>query len=221
VLALACLLAVAACASNSGGGSSGSLAPSGASSMPSIAPTATPLMSDGPMTGPADAGSPSPALSTPVATTSPNPAAAALAARAWATASLIDVTTGQPFTIAGLAGRTIFVEAMAIWCTKCREQQTRFAEALKRLDPARVAYVVLTVDPAETATALAKYKADRGFSGLYAVAGKAVSSALAADFGANVLNPPSVPLVHVTPTGQITFTTGGETVDQIIALVGS
>jgi hypothetical protein len=122
--------------------------------------------------------------------------------------------------IADLAGRTIFVETMAIWCTKCRAQQVRFKEALAQLDPAKVAYVVLTVDPSETADALARYKAERAFSGTYAVAGSEVSAALAADFGATVLNPPSVPLILIKPDGQITFKTGGETVEQIISLTG-
>ncbi len=214
---VACLALVAGCAS-AGAGSSAS----GGSPIPTapVAPAATgsPLASAAPTpSGPA-----STALATVSATpspaTTPGAAAAALAGRAWATATLTDASTGTPFTIASLAGRTVFVEAMAIWCTNCRAQQGRFTEALTRLDPSSVAYVVLTVDPSEGAAALAKYKADRGFSGTYAVTGKAVSTALAADFGANVLNPPSVPLILITPSGEIRFTTGGESVDQIIKL---
>jgi thiol-disulfide isomerase/thioredoxin len=145
-------------------------------------------------------------------------AAAALASRPWATATLTNVTTGEPFTIADLAGRTVFVESMAIWCSNCRAQQARFADALEQLDPDTVAYVVLTVDPGESAEDLARYRKDRGFKGMYAVAGKAVSKALADEFGPNAINPPSVPLVLVTPTGEITFSTGGESADEIVKL---
>ena len=179
-------------------------------------PDATPMATVSATGSPSINPSINPATSAPSA----NPAAAVLAARAWARATLTDVTTGQPFAIAGFAGRTIFIETMAIWCTNCRAQQARFMEALKRLDPARVAYVVLTVDPSETAAALAKYKADRGFTGTYAVAGREVSAALVAEFGANAINPPSVPLVLVRPSGQITFKTGDESIDQIVALAG-
>jgi len=143
----------------------------------------------------------------------------ALAAHPWAAATLTDVTTGEPFAIADLAGRTVFVEAMAIWCTNCRAQQGRFTEALAQVDPDRVAYVVLTVDPSETADDLARYKRSRGFTGTYAVAGKTVSAALRDEFGANVLNPPSVPLILISPTGEVSFGTGGESVDSIIAAV--
>ena len=145
-------------------------------------------------------------------------AAAALASHPWATARLTDVTTGETFAIADLAGRTVFVESMAIWCTNCRAQQARFADALEQLDPETVAYVVLTVDPGETADDLARYRKDRGFKGMYAVAGKAVSKALADEFGANALNPPSVPLVLVKPDGTVSFSTGGESADEIVKL---
>ena len=176
-----------------------------------------------------------PAASTPVASGAPapggsasasaepagNPVADALATHPWAAATLTDVNTGETFTIASLGGRTIFVEAMAIWCTNCRAQQARFTEALATLDPAKVAYVVLTVDPGETAEDLARYKDQRGFTGRYAVAGRDVSAALEAEFGANVLNPPTVPLVLISPAGEISFHTGGESVDDIIKTAGA
>jgi thiol-disulfide isomerase/thioredoxin len=144
----------------------------------------------------------------------------ALASHPWATAMLTDVTSGQPFTIADFAGRTVFIESMAIWCTNCRAQQGRFTDALAQLDPDRVAYVVLTVDPSESADDLARYKQSREFAGVYAVAGRDVSAALKDEFGANVLNPPSVPLIRISPAGEITFGTGGESVDTIVAAVG-
>jgi hypothetical protein len=180
--------------------------PSAAASLPASSPVGSP-------------GSPQPSIDvTPQSTA--DPAAAALASRTWATTALNEVSSGQAFTIAGLAGRTIFVEAMAIWCTKCREQQFRFRDALARLDPATVAYVVLTVDPSETANELARYKRDRAFVGMYAVAGRNVSAALEQEFGSNVLNPPTVPLILVTAGGEIRFETGGESVDEIVRLAG-
>jgi hypothetical protein len=110
---------------------------------------------------------------------------------------------------------------MAIWCSNCRAQQARFRDALAQLDPDRVAYVVLTVDPSETAEALARYKSERGFVGRYAVAGKDVATALAEAFGPTVLNPPSVPLIRVAPDGAIAFSTGGESVEEILQLAGA
>jgi thiol-disulfide isomerase/thioredoxin len=139
----------------------------------------------------------------------------------WATATLTDVTTGAAFRIADLAasGRTVFVEAMAIWCTNCRRQQGEFTTALARLDPSRVAYVVMTVDPSETAQTLAAYRADRGFSGTYAVAGREMSAALEADFGPTVLSPPTVPVIVISPDGAVEYRTGQHSADEIVATV--
>ncbi|HEX5827646.1 MAG TPA: hypothetical protein VFY23_09010 [Candidatus Limnocylindrales bacterium] len=218
-LGLLLALTAAACSGGAASPAAGTPAPPRDSMAPeSMAPAAS-----SPPAGPASPAASAPAESAassspPAAAASPGPAADALAGRAWATAELVDVTTGESFRIADLAGKTIFVESMAIWCTNCRQQQERFTEALAQLDPAEVAYVVLTVDPGESAEDLARYKDERGFTGRYAVAGTELSRALVADFGPNGINPPSVPLIHVTPGGEISFGTGGESVDEIIAL---
>lgn len=137
----------------------------------------------------------------------------------WATATLTDAATGEPFRIADLAGRTIFIEPMAIWCSKCRAQQGEFQSALDQLDSDRVAYVVLTIEPSETADQLASYKDQNGFEGSYAVAGTEVSAALAAEFGAQVLNPPSTPVIVVGTDGTVTLAPfGSKSVDQILEL---
>ena len=141
----------------------------------------------------------------------------ALDGEAWATATLTDVETGETFTIAGLAGKPVFVETMAIWCSSCRAQQARFTEAFARIPAGSAEYVVLTVEPSETAEDLARYKADRGFTGRYAVAGKELSKALEVAFGSNALNPPSVPLIFIAPSGEVSFSTGAESVDEIVA----
>ena len=177
------------------------------------------------------------ATATPAATPAPTTAAAATApgsagpatprppaalAQAWASAELTDVATGEVFSIAGLAaaGKTIILETMAVWCTNCLGQQQRIEEALGRVDRSTVAYVVLTVDPSEDASRLAAYRAQHAFDGLYAVAGRDLSRALAADFGDQVLNPPSTPVVLISPSGRVTLTPfGGKSVDQIVSLV--
>jgi len=202
------------------------------------APSEAPAMSDDAMMSEAPAMNEAPAMSddagrsehpatsgAPDVTAAPamtdDPAAGALQGHPWATATLTDVTTGESFTIADLAGRTVFVEAMAIWCTNCRAQQARFTEAFGRIPDGTAEYVVLTIDPSETANELARYKADRGFAGRYAVAGKQVSKALEAAFGANVLNAPSVPLITISPAGDVQFSTGGESVDAIVKRAGT
>jgi thiol-disulfide isomerase/thioredoxin len=150
----------------------------------------------------------------------PNAAATALQMHPWATATLTDVASGETFTIAQLAGKPIFIEAMAIWCTNCRAQQGRFTEAFGKMAPGTASYVVLTIEPSETADDLARYRSERGFTGRYAVAGSDVSKALVAEFGPNVINPPSVPLIFVSASGEVSFATGPASVDEIVTAAG-
>ena len=55
-------------------------------------------------------------------TTAPTIAAPVIDA-AWAQTELTDAATGQTFRIADLAGKTVIVEPMAIWCVNCLAQQ--------------------------------------------------------------------------------------------------
>lgn len=176
---------------------------------PAVTPATTPVSTDAGSTPPD-------ASATPSATP-----AAALAAP-WATAGLVNVATDEPFTIAGLlaAGRPVILETMAIWCTNCLAQQQRIEEALERVGPESAAYVVLAVDPAEDAAKLARYRDQHGFEGMYAVAGRDVARALAAEFGDQVLNPPATPVVVISPSGRVTLTGyGPKSVDDITGLV--
>ena len=211
------------------------LAACGASAAPTTAPAATEpsAASMAPESmAPSDAASMAPesmapapsdaaaASTEPAASPAVNPAAAALASKPWANAPLTDVETGETFTIAELAGKPLFIESMAIWCSNCRAQQGRFSEAFAQLAPGTAEYVVLTVDPSETAEDLARYKSERGFTGRYAVAGKELAKALDAEFGPNAINPPSVPVIFVSPTGEVEFSTGQESVEQIVEKAG-
>lgn len=128
---------------------------------------------------------------------------------AWAQTDLTDVATGETFRIADLAGRVVIVEPIAIWCVNCRAQQGEVYAALDDLDPERVAYILLDVDPNETGPDLAEYRSRNGFTGTYAIAGSEVARALAAEFGDQVLNPPNTPMILIGTDGRITLTDFG------------
>jgi thiol-disulfide isomerase/thioredoxin len=203
---IAILLVVAACA--------GQAAPE---------PVATPVPA---ATSVAASTSPSPSLSPTTAPTTaapgavpPSTAPAVVLAQAWATAALVDVSTGETFRIADHAGKVILIESMAIWCSNCRAQQGDVMAALRRLPADSVVYVVLDVDPNEDGASLAAYRERNGFDGRYAIAGNDVGRALAADFGDQFLNPPSTPIAIVGTDGQVTLTEyGHKSPDEIVAL---
>jgi thiol-disulfide isomerase/thioredoxin len=130
--------------------------------------------------------------------------------RTWATAELVDVTTGEAFRISDLAGKVVIVETMAIWCTSCRAQQANVEQALERLPAGRVAYVLLDVDPSENAESLARYREQYGYTGRYVIATADVARALAADFGDQFLSPPSTPIVVIAADGTLVRTDFGQ-----------
>jgi thiol-disulfide isomerase/thioredoxin len=190
------VLLVAACGSAGGTPLASGPAPT---APPSPTPAVTPVPS-GPATDP-PAGEASP---TPAPTATP-PAITA----AWAQTELTDVATGETFRIADLAGKTVIVETMAIWCTKCYAQQGDVYAALEQLDPERVAYVLLDVDPSESADALAEYRDRNGFTGTYAIADRTTARALVDEFGDQMVNPPATPMILIGSDGRITLTPFG------------
>jgi hypothetical protein len=142
--------------------------------------------------------------------------------RPWATAQLVDVSTGDTFRIADHAGKVIVIETMAIWCTNCRRQQGDVQAALGRLAAGSVVYVVLDTEPSENGESLAAYRERNGFEGRYAIAGAQVARDLAAEFGDQVLNPPSTPMILVGVDGRVTLTDfGHKSPDEIVALAES
>jgi thiol-disulfide isomerase/thioredoxin len=138
---------------------------------------------------------------------------------AWATIPLTDVRTGETFTLAGAGDRVVFVEPMAVWCSSCRQQQETAKQAIAGLDQSRVTWVALDVDPNETPEMLARFADENAFPFTYAVAGVDLSRALADAFGAQVLSPPSTPVIVIGTDGTVTLTEfGHKSQDRILEL---
>ncbi|MEO8463130.1 MAG: redoxin domain-containing protein [Chloroflexota bacterium] len=142
----------------------------------------------------------------------------------WATADLTDVRDGTTFRIADLVtgNRVVFIETMAIWCSNCRSQQRDVVKALANLNPERVTWIGVDVDGSESASALAEYSRSLGFDWAYVVGSADFLRALADDFGAQVLSPPSTPIIVVGTNGTVTLTEfGHKSVDRILELATS
>jgi hypothetical protein len=131
------------------------------------------------------------------------PSTDAAADAAWRSAELTDVRSGEMFTIDGLQGKLVAIEPMAVWCSNCRIQQREAVTALAGVASDDLVYIGLDVDPNGQAEALAAYAEAEGFDWTYAVASKDVARSLAAEFGDQVLSPPSTPLILVGPDGAV------------------
>jgi hypothetical protein len=200
LLSAVLVIGLAAACSAQGGASSSSQVPAS-----DPAPGASQPASVGPTTETGGAGS------VPPATSDPGPSQPAVVLdQAWATAEVTDVATGETFRIADLAGTPLIIETMAIWCSSCLAQQGVVYETLAGVEPGSVDYILIDVDPSETAEALADYRERNGFTGRYVVASTELARALVADFGDQVLNPPSTPMVVVGTDGTVTLTPFGK-----------
>jgi len=143
-----------------------------------------------------------------------------MAARpAWQSLVLANAATGEEFTLGGFAGKTVFVEPMATWCSNCRQQLNNVSQARAALGE-EVVFVALsletTLDPAQ----LAAYQNDNGFDWTFAVMSDEILQGLAAEFGRSITSAPSTPHFIIRPDGTFTeLSTGIDAPDQLVALL--
>ncbi len=135
----------------------------------------------------------------------------------WQTMALTNARSGETFTLADFAGKTVFVEAMATWCPNCRQQLANVKSAFERANADQVVFVAISVETDLAPTDLAKYADDNGFNWIFAVATPEMVQALAATFGQTIATPPSTPHFLILPDsthGELV--TGFESGDQIL-----
>lgn len=138
----------------------------------------------------------------------------------WQTRSLTNARTGETFALADFAGKTVFVEPMATWCTNCRRQLGNVKDAHAQLSGEDVVFVALSVETTIDDATLANYANEAGFDWLFAVLSPEMLQELAAEFGQTIANPPSTPHFVIRPDGSTTdLVTGIEPADQIIAQI--
>lgn len=141
-------------------------------------------------------------------------------AAAWQKITLTNVRTGETFTLGDFAGKTVFVEPMATWCTNCRQQLGNVRTARESLSNNNVAFVALSVETNVTAETLAQYAEDNDFGWTFAVATPELLAELVNTFGRTITNPPSTPHFIIRPDGTATaLVTGIESSEQIISQI--
>lgn len=159
-----------------------------------------------------------PLLASPTAGATPPAVAATEAQRpAWQTIELIDACTGDAFTLADFAGRTVHVELMATWCPTCATQAEYVRRAHERLTGDDVVFVSLSVETDLDREDLAAYAADAGLGWPFAVMSPEMLSAVVEDFGRSAALPPATPHFLIRPDGSTTeLETGLANADDIL-----
>lgn len=141
--------------------------------------------------------------------------------RAWQTLPLVDARTGQSFTLADFAGKTVYVEPMATWCTNCRGQMSVIRDQVRgQVDPEQVVFVGLSVETNLAPETLATYTATHSFDWTFAVMTPELLQELASQFGRTVTNPPAIPHFVISPDGTTSnLSTGFHNADQLLAIL--
>jgi peroxiredoxin len=141
-------------------------------------------------------------------------------APAWFTMPLTNARSGESFTLADFAGKTVFVEPMATWCTNCLRQLTDVKVAQANLDPDEVVIIGLSVETTLSGADLAQYADRQDFNWTWVVATPDLLRSLVDTFGQTVTNAPSTPHFIVRPDGSFTdLDTGFESPDELIAQI--
>lgn len=137
---------------------------------------------------------------------------------AWQSTALTNAESGAAFTLADFPEKTVFVELIAAGCSECRAQQAQVRAAREQLGDEQYVFISLSVEPSDTAAALADYKSRENFPWVFALAPAGMVSALVEQFGSTVTDLPSTPHFVISPSGAISpLMTGARTSDQLIA----
>lgn len=136
----------------------------------------------------------------------------------WQTVALTNAETGSSFTLADYAGKTVFVELIATWCTNCRAQQGQVRAAREQLGEENYTYISLSVEPNDTTAGLAEYAVRENFPWVFAVAPTEMVQALVEQFGRTVTSPPSTPHFVISPSGAVSqLMTGMHSSEQLVS----
>lgn len=134
----------------------------------------------------------------------------------WRDLPVIDARTGDAFTLGDFAGKTVFVEPMATWCTTCRRQMTILRDVVAERDADDFVFVGLSVEANLPSADLARYVDGQGFDWTFAVVTPDLLRALVDTFGRSVANPPATPHFIIRPDGSWTeLSTGIRSADEI------
>ncbi len=167
-----------------------------------------------------------PATAVPATDIPPTDAPAAQSAMerpAWQTIQLTNARSGETFTLADFAGKTVYVEPMATWCPLCRGQQQRVVSVYNDLGQGGdTLFISLSVGENIGDADLAAYAEREGFGWTFAIASPEMMAALSDAFGRVILSPPSTPHFIIYPDGRVSdLTTGSESSDSLRAALTS
>jgi thiol-disulfide isomerase/thioredoxin len=147
----------------------------------------------------------------------PAPTARAAERPAWLDLPLTDARTGESFSLGSFAGKTVYVEPMATWCTTCPIQLDIVRDVHANLDPDRYVFIALSVETDLANPDLATYADQKNWPWTFAVMSPELLQQMSDSYGLSVANPPSTPHFVIDPDGTISdLSTGIHSAQDIV-----
>jgi len=122
----------------------------------------------------------------------------------WKDVELVDVVSGEKFRISDFSGKPVLLESFAVWCPTCLKQQKEIKK-LKDAEGDSIIHVSIDTDPNEDASKVQGHVDKNGFDWFFAVTPAEVTQALIDEFGVEVINAPSAPVVLICENQEARF----------------
>lgn len=119
----------------------------------------------------------------------------------WMNVELTDVRTGETFKISDFIGTPVLLETFAVWCSTCKRQQDEIDKLHNKIGK-DVVSISIDTDPNESGGKVKEHLERHGFNWRFAVDADDFSRMLVDDFGINVVNAPSAPVILIDEKGR-------------------
>ncbi len=116
----------------------------------------------------------------------------------WQEQQVVDVLTGESYSIADFAGTPVLIESFAVWCPTCTRQQRETKELHEDVGDDIIS-VAWNTDANEDAARVKSHAESNGFDWRYSVAPAELTQTLIDEFGIGIITAPSVPMILVCP----------------------
>lgn len=114
---------------------------------------------------------------------------------AWPDIELKDVRTGEIFKISDF-DKPVLLETFAVWCPTCRKQQDHIKALHKEIGDAVIS-ISLDTDPSEDEAKVLTHINRYNYDWFYAVDTGGFAKQLVDEYGINVVNAPSAPVILI------------------------
>ncbi len=114
----------------------------------------------------------------------------------WKDIELEDIKTGKKFKISDFKNKPILLETFAVWCPTCKKQQDQIKKLHNKIGD-DVISISVAIDPTENKDIIKEHFDRYGYDWFFAVDKSDFSKKLVDEFGINVVNAPSAPIVLI------------------------